>query len=74
MHRTLHISGLGAPKGTHYWYGALGTWFWVDPHNEIVFVGMIQTRAPLGPDIIAATMNNVYGPTAGQKRANASSH
>lgn len=56
------IARLNAPKGTYYWYGALGTWFWVDPQNEIVFVGMIQTRAPVGPDMVEASMRAVYGP------------
>ncbi|MFM8821442.1 MAG: serine hydrolase domain-containing protein [Phenylobacterium sp.] len=34
----------GVPLGldTHYWGGAFGTWFWIDPTNDIVFVGMIQ--------------------------------
>ncbi len=25
-----------------YWGGAFGTWFWIDPTNDVVFVGMIQ--------------------------------
>ena len=29
-------------KGTYLWDGAAGTWFWVDPTNDIVFVAMIQ--------------------------------
>jgi CubicO group peptidase (beta-lactamase class C family) len=29
-------------KGTFFWDGAAGTWFWVDPANDVVFVGMIQ--------------------------------
>jgi CubicO group peptidase (beta-lactamase class C family) len=29
-------------KGTFYWEGAAATWFWVDPANELVFVGMTQ--------------------------------
>jgi CubicO group peptidase (beta-lactamase class C family) len=29
-------------KGTFFWDGAAGTWFWVDPTNDIVFTGMIQ--------------------------------
>jgi CubicO group peptidase (beta-lactamase class C family) len=35
-------------KGTFFWDGAAGTWFWVDPTNDIVFVGMIQRM--LNPD------------------------
>ncbi len=32
------------PQGlnTFYWGGAFGTWFWIDPANDLVFVGMIQ--------------------------------
>lgn len=29
-------------QGTFLWDGAAGTWFWVDPTNDVVFVGMIQ--------------------------------
>ncbi len=29
-------------KNTHYWGGAFGTWFWIDPTNDVVVVGMIQ--------------------------------
>jgi CubicO group peptidase (beta-lactamase class C family) len=29
-------------KGTFFWDGAAGTWFWVDPTNDLVFVAMIQ--------------------------------
>ena len=29
-------------KGTFFWDSAAGTWFWVDPTNDVVFVGMIQ--------------------------------
>ena len=32
-------------KGTFFWDGAAGTWFWADPTNDIVFVGMIQRRS-----------------------------
>jgi CubicO group peptidase (beta-lactamase class C family) len=33
-----------APMGTWDWFGIDGTWFWVDPVNNIGFVGMIQRR------------------------------
>ena len=36
-------------KGTYLWDGAAGTWFWVDPSNDVVFIGMIQ-RMGNGPD------------------------
>jgi CubicO group peptidase (beta-lactamase class C family) len=39
-------------KGSYSWDGAAGTWFWVDPANKIVFVGMIQRlMGPGGPNM-----------------------
>jgi CubicO group peptidase (beta-lactamase class C family) len=35
-------AGLPDGAGTFFWDGAAGTWFWVDPTNDVVFVGMIQ--------------------------------
>ncbi|GJM11842.1 MAG: serine hydrolase [Pseudohongiella sp.] len=32
----------GTPEGTHWWWGIAGSWFWIDPVQNIVFVGMIQ--------------------------------
>jgi CubicO group peptidase (beta-lactamase class C family) len=31
-----------AGTGTFYWGGAAGTWFWIDPENNLFFIGMIQ--------------------------------
>jgi CubicO group peptidase (beta-lactamase class C family) len=33
-----------------YWGGAFGTWFWIDPTNDLVFVGMIQNVNGSRPD------------------------
>jgi CubicO group peptidase (beta-lactamase class C family) len=32
--------------GTLNWNGVFGTWFWVDPANGVVFVGMVQRLGP----------------------------
>ena len=32
-------------KGSYLWDGAADTWFWVDPTNHTVFVGMVQRLA-----------------------------
>lgn len=29
-------------QGSFWWGGAAGTWFWVDPKNDLFFLGMIQ--------------------------------
>ena len=34
-------------RGTFFWVGAADTWFWVDPTNDLIFIGMTQRM--LGP-------------------------
>jgi CubicO group peptidase (beta-lactamase class C family) len=34
--------GSTAGRGSFLWDGAAATWFWVDPTNDVVFVGMTQ--------------------------------
>jgi CubicO group peptidase (beta-lactamase class C family) len=36
--------------GTYYWGGAAGTWFWIDPVNDLFFVGMIQSMGGARPE------------------------
>jgi CubicO group peptidase (beta-lactamase class C family) len=49
-------------KGTFFWDGAAGTWFWVDPTNDIVFVGMIQRMiAPDNHPLLYRSHAAVYG-------------
>jgi CubicO group peptidase (beta-lactamase class C family) len=67
-----HADFNGGPlaEGTFYWGGVHGTWFWVDPTNDIVVVGMFQqqdggnpmTGRPYpAPDPRAITRSIVYG-------------
>jgi CubicO group peptidase (beta-lactamase class C family) len=56
------------PQGlnTFYWGGAFGTWFWIDPTNDLVFVGMIQNlngSTPTGgtPPLRAISPRLAYG-------------
>ena len=37
-------------KGEMSWGGAAGTWFWIDPTNDMYFVGMIQRIGGTGGD------------------------
>jgi CubicO group peptidase (beta-lactamase class C family) len=37
-------------KGSYYWGGAAGTWFWIDPANDLFFIGMIQRMGGARPD------------------------
>lgn len=36
------LASLPVGKGTLSWGGAAGTWFWIDPQNDLYFIGMIQ--------------------------------
>lgn len=36
-------------RGSFSWGGALGTWFWIDPTNDVVVVGMIQNTGGSSP-------------------------
>ncbi len=46
--------------GTYYWIGIAGTWFWIDPQFDIVFIGLAQRWAdptlPAMWDITRATL------------------
>lgn len=48
-------------KGTFFWLGAADTWFWVDPTNDLVFVGMTQHMiGPNQPNVEALSRPTVY--------------
>jgi CubicO group peptidase (beta-lactamase class C family) len=40
-------------NGTMSWGGAGGTWFWIDPDNDVIFVGMLQRIGLSGRDSLA---------------------
>ncbi len=49
-------------KGTFFWDGAAGTWFWIDPTNDVVFVGMIQRMGkPTSENLQYLSRSVVYG-------------
>ena len=29
-------------KNSFYWGGTVGTWFWIDPTNDVIVIGMMQ--------------------------------
>lgn len=43
-------AGTSEGVGTYYWGGAAGTWFWIDPTNNLYFIGMIQRYGGAGPN------------------------
>jgi CubicO group peptidase (beta-lactamase class C family) len=44
------VAGTLEGKGSMSWGGAAGTWFWVDPTNDLIFIGMIQRMGDTGGD------------------------
>lgn len=49
--------------GEFYWGGAAGTWFWIDPVEDVVFVGMIQQFGGNGhvvPNVRGASRQAFY--------------
>jgi len=59
-------------KDSYYWGGAYGTWFWIDPTNDLVFVGMIQNRDGSipgrdTPEVRSISYPLVYGAIADAK-------
>ncbi len=49
------LAGIPVGAGTYQWDGAAGTWFWIDPVNDLLFVGMIQRMDPDAPPLQAIT-------------------
>jgi CubicO group peptidase (beta-lactamase class C family) len=48
-------------KGTFFWLGAADTWFWIDPTNDLVFVGMTQHMiGPKQPEVEQLSRPPVY--------------
>lgn len=41
-------AGRPVGRGTYEWGGAFGTWFWVDPEHDILFVGMTHVQREQG--------------------------
>ena len=48
-------------SGEYYWGGAAGTWFWIDPVEDLVFVGMIQQFGGGRPDVRSLSRQLTYG-------------
>ena len=47
-------------KGSYYWGGAAGTWFWIDPKTDLTFVGMIQHRGTAVREVQGISRNLTY--------------
>jgi len=48
-------------KDTFFWNGAADTWFWIDPTNDLIFVGMTQRMGGPGwPEVEQLSRPTVY--------------
>ena len=47
-------------KGTYDWAGAAGTWFWIDPEEDLIFVGMIQQFGAGRPEMKSLSERLTY--------------
>ncbi|MCC7267943.1 MAG: beta-lactamase family protein [Caulobacteraceae bacterium] len=54
-------AGVPVGEGTYHWDGAAGTWFWVDPVNDLLYVGLIQLMSPNGPALQKTTQTLMAG-------------
>jgi CubicO group peptidase (beta-lactamase class C family) len=56
--------GEGAAAGAIWWGGAAGTWFWIDPKNDLFFLGNIQHFGGdmTGQDRISVTSQGLVYP------------
>lgn len=58
------------PAGSYFWGGAASTWFWIDPVNELYFIGMVQifdNNSPNEPLELRETSSDaVYQALAGE--------
>ncbi|HJN96316.1 MAG TPA: serine hydrolase domain-containing protein [Gammaproteobacteria bacterium] len=54
------VEAEGYSTGEYYWGGAAGTWFWIDPVEELVFVGMIQQTGSRMPDVRSTSKRLIY--------------
>lgn len=72
VHERPQESGLPQGHDSFWWGGAFGTWFWIDPTNDLVFVGMIQNvrgSVPGGgtPDVRSISPKLVYAALTDRK-------
>jgi CubicO group peptidase (beta-lactamase class C family) len=49
------LAGVPVGRGTYQWDGAAGTWFWVNPLNDLLLVGLIQRMDPDSPPLQVMT-------------------
>ena len=59
------MSGESWSTGSYYWIGIAGTWFWVDPAEDLTFVGMIQNNGGAINEVQRLSRSLVYQAVVG---------
>ncbi|HVQ13974.1 MAG TPA: serine hydrolase, partial [Vicinamibacterales bacterium] len=54
------VAADGISQGEYFWSGGAGTWFWIDPVEDLVFVGMIQQFGAGRPDVRSLSRRLTY--------------
>ena len=54
------VAADGISQGEYFWSGGAGTWFWIDPVENLVFVGMIQQFGAERPDMRSLSRRLTY--------------
>ncbi|WP_367188056.1 serine hydrolase [Branchiibius sp. NY16-3462-2] len=54
-------AGLPVGTGTYFWDGAAGTWFWVDPEADLMYIGLIQSLSTPPPPLQRLTQIAMAG-------------
>lgn len=54
------VASGGYSAGEYSWGGAAGTWFWIDPAEELIFVGMIQQFGAGRPNVRSLSHRLTY--------------
>ena len=60
------VSGESWSTGSYYWIGIAGTWFWVDPEEDLTFVGMIQNNGGAINEVQQLSRSLVYQAIVGE--------
>jgi CubicO group peptidase (beta-lactamase class C family) len=54
------VTADGISQGEYFWTGAAGAWFWIDPAEDLVFVGVIQQFGANRPDVRSLSRRLTY--------------
>jgi CubicO group peptidase (beta-lactamase class C family) len=63
------LAGIPVGVGTYMWDGAADTWFWVDPENDLLYVGLTQLLSYTAPALQEMTQKLMGDAILDRKRS-----